>query len=99
MGVADALQGHRNEALSFLRQAVDHGLPPQAVIERSAVTLFAILEICDGLPSALSVGSKKLSSLWDFDSAEHLGSAIHLGRATAHKVVVDAPCPVLTVRG
>lgn len=33
------------------------------------------------------------------NSAEHLGSAIHLGRATAHKVVVDAPCPVLTVRG
>ena len=33
------------------------------------------------------------------NSAEHLGSAIRLGRATAHKVVVDAPCPVLTVRG
>lgn len=33
------------------------------------------------------------------NSTEHLGSAIRLGRATAHKVVVDAPCPVLTVRG
>jgi nucleotide-binding universal stress UspA family protein len=27
------------------------------------------------------------------------GAATHLERATAHKVVVHAPCPVLTVRG
>ena len=30
---------------------------------------------------------------------EPLGAAIYLGRATAHKVVAHAPCPVLTVRG
>jgi eukaryotic-like serine/threonine-protein kinase len=29
VGVAEALQGHKNEALSFLRQAVDHGLPAE----------------------------------------------------------------------
>lgn len=29
VGVAEALQEHRNEALSFLRQAVDHGLPAE----------------------------------------------------------------------
>lgn len=31
--------------------------------------------------------------------AEPLGAALYLGRATAHKVVASAPCPVLTVRG
>ncbi|HJT68635.1 MAG TPA: universal stress protein [Terriglobales bacterium] len=31
--------------------------------------------------------------------AEHLGAATHLGRATAHKIVAHAECPVLTVRG
>jgi len=28
----------------------------------------------------------------------HLGAATHLERATAHKVVIHSPCPVLTVR-
>jgi len=29
VGIAEALQGHKNEALSFLRRAVDHGLPAE----------------------------------------------------------------------
>jgi nucleotide-binding universal stress UspA family protein len=33
------------------------------------------------------------------DAAGRLGAATHLERATAHKVVAHAPCPVLTVRG
>ena len=33
------------------------------------------------------------------DAAGHIGAATHLERATAHKVVAHAPCPVLTVRG
>jgi nucleotide-binding universal stress UspA family protein len=33
------------------------------------------------------------------DAAKHLGAATHLERTTAHKVVVHAQCPVLTVRG
>lgn len=32
-------------------------------------------------------------------AAGHLGAATHLERATAHKVVAHAACPVLTVRG
>jgi nucleotide-binding universal stress UspA family protein len=32
------------------------------------------------------------------DAAGHLGAATHLDRATAHKVVAHAPCPVITVR-
>jgi nucleotide-binding universal stress UspA family protein len=32
-------------------------------------------------------------------AVESLGAATHLGRATAHKIVAHAPCPVLTVRG
>lgn len=33
------------------------------------------------------------------DAEGHIGAATHLERATAHKVVAHAPCPVLTVRG
>jgi nucleotide-binding universal stress UspA family protein len=33
------------------------------------------------------------------DAAKHLGAATHLERTTAHRVVVHARCPVLTVRG
>jgi nucleotide-binding universal stress UspA family protein len=33
------------------------------------------------------------------DATGRLGAATHLERATAHKVVAHAPCPVLTVRG
>lgn len=32
-------------------------------------------------------------------SSRHLGAATHLGRAVAHRVVANAACPVLTVRG
>ena len=32
-------------------------------------------------------------------AAGHIGAATHLGGSTAHKVVVGANCPVLTVRG
>src|SRR6185437_260151 len=32
------------------------------------------------------------------NTADHLGAATHLERATAHKVVAHARCPVLTVR-
>jgi nucleotide-binding universal stress UspA family protein len=33
------------------------------------------------------------------DAAGRIGAATHLERATAHKIVAQAPCPVLTVRG
>ncbi|MGA7915035.1 MAG: universal stress protein [Candidatus Acidiferrales bacterium] len=33
------------------------------------------------------------------DAAGRMGAATHLERATAHKIVAHAPCPVLTVRG
>ena len=33
------------------------------------------------------------------NAASHMGTATHLGGSTAHKVVVRANCPVLTVRG
>jgi nucleotide-binding universal stress UspA family protein len=31
-------------------------------------------------------------------AAKHLAAATHLERATAHKVIAHARCPVLTVR-
>ncbi|MGO9642125.1 MAG: universal stress protein [Candidatus Acidiferrales bacterium] len=31
--------------------------------------------------------------------SKHLGAALHTGRATAHQVVANADCPVLTIRG
>ncbi len=32
-------------------------------------------------------------------AAGRISAATHLERATAHKIVAHAPCPVLTVRG
>jgi len=31
-------------------------------------------------------------------AGKHLGAAVHLGQATAHKIVASAACPVLTIR-
>jgi nucleotide-binding universal stress UspA family protein len=32
------------------------------------------------------------------NTASHMGAATHLERVTAHRVVANAQCPVLTVR-
>jgi nucleotide-binding universal stress UspA family protein len=62
----------------------------------------AIVERGDAADRILAVATERgadLIVLGVRDAAKHLGAAIHLERATAHKVVAHARCPVLTVRG
>jgi nucleotide-binding universal stress UspA family protein len=62
----------------------------------------AILEYGDAADRILAVAAERgvdLIVLGVRDAAKHLGAATHLERATAHKVVAHARCPVLTVRG
>ena len=62
----------------------------------------AIVEYGDAADRILAVateGGADLIVLGVRDAAKHLGTAVHLERAIAHKVVAHARCPVLTVRG
>ncbi len=59
------------------------------------------LEYGDPAERILTVAREKRADLIVLglrDSAGHIGAATHLERATAHKVVAHANCPVLTVR-
>jgi len=56
-------------------------------------------DAADGILEAATELEADLIVLGVRDAAGHLGAATHLERATAHKVVVHARCPVLTVRG
>jgi len=61
-------------------------------ILRCGVPSDCILEIAENEQAELIVlGVRK--------PERHLGMKTHLGRATAYRVVCEAPCPVLTVRG
>jgi nucleotide-binding universal stress UspA family protein len=52
----------------------------------------------DGILEVAAERGADLIVLGVRDAAGHLGAATHLERATAHKVVTRARCPVLTVR-
>jgi nucleotide-binding universal stress UspA family protein len=59
------------------------------------------LEYGDPAERILTVAREKRADLIVLglrDSAGHIGAATHLERATAHKIVAHANCPVLTVR-
>jgi nucleotide-binding universal stress UspA family protein len=62
---------------------------------------FAIVrygEVADRILETAAERSADVIVLGVRGAAEHLGAATHLERATAHKVVAHARCPVLTVR-
>jgi nucleotide-binding universal stress UspA family protein len=69
----------------------DAGLefPPEVAVEFG--------EPADRIVEAAKVRGADIIILGLRDVAGHVGAATHLGGATAHKVVVHAPCPVLTV--
>jgi nucleotide-binding universal stress UspA family protein len=70
---------------------IDLKYPPEALVE-FGVPSESILQIAEEREADLVVLGVK--------SAEgHLGAATHLGGSVAHKVIVGAHCPVLTVRG
>src|SRR6201997_5462043 len=70
--------------------AADFFFPPQSLVEYG--------DPADRILSAAKERSSDLIVLGVRDAPGHIGAATHLARATAHKVVAQAPCPVLTVR-
>lgn len=70
---------------------IDLKYPPEALVE-FGVPSESILQIAADRDTDLIV--------MGVQSAEgHLGAATHLGGGVAHKIIVGAHCPVLTVRG
>lgn len=62
----------------------------------------AVVEYGDAAARILETAKERAADLIVLgvrDARGSIGAATHLGRATAHKVVAHAPCPVLTVRG
>jgi nucleotide-binding universal stress UspA family protein len=82
------------EAIHHLYETVpadaDLFFPPQSLVEYG--------DPADRILSAAKERSSDLIVLGVRDATGHIGAATHLARATAHKVVAQAPCPVLTVR-
>jgi len=83
------------EAISRLYEIVPKGanfeFPPEVAVEYG--------EPADGIVEFAKLHGADLIVMGVRDAAGRLGAATHLERATAHKVVAHARCPVLTVRG
>lgn len=82
------------EAIHQLYETVPKDLelyyPPEVAVEYG--------EPADRIVAAAQQRRADLIVLGVRDAAGHIGAATHLERATAHKVVAHARCPVLTVR-
>jgi nucleotide-binding universal stress UspA family protein len=82
------------EAIHQLYETVptdaDLYFPPQSLVEYG--------DPAERILSAAKERSSDLIVLGVRDASGHIGAATHLARATAHKVVAHALCPVLTVR-
>jgi nucleotide-binding universal stress UspA family protein len=82
------------EAIHQLYETVptdaDLYFPPQSIVEYG--------DPAERILSAAKERSSDLIVLGVRDASGHIGAATHLARATAHKVVAHALCPVLTVR-
>jgi nucleotide-binding universal stress UspA family protein len=86
--------GPIDNSLSRLRELVpdDAGLryPPEILAEFGSPSDCILQTAADREVDMIVLGARP--------AAGHLGAATHLGRAVAHKVIVGAHCPVLTVR-
>jgi nucleotide-binding universal stress UspA family protein len=87
LSVAEAI--HR--LYEILPENAELEFPPQVAVEYG--------EPADRIVEIAKQRGADLIVLGVRDAAGRLGAATHLGRATAHKVVAHAACPVLTVRG
>jgi nucleotide-binding universal stress UspA family protein len=87
MSVAEAM--HRLHEIVPKDAHLD--LPPQVAVEYG--------EPADRIVKFATLRGADLIVIGVRSAAGPLGAATHLERATAHKVVAHAPCPVLTVRG
>ncbi len=87
LSVAEAI----HQLYEIVPKDVELSFPPEVAIEYGAPA--------DCIVAAARQCGVDVIVLGVRDAARRLGVATHLGRATAHKVVAHAPCPVLTVRG
>jgi nucleotide-binding universal stress UspA family protein len=87
MSVAEAM--HR--LYEIVPQDAKLEFPPQVAVEYG--------EHADRIVEVAKQRDADLIVIGVRSAADHLGAATHLERATAHKVVAYAACPVLTVRG
>jgi nucleotide-binding universal stress UspA family protein len=83
------------EAMHRLHEIV----PPDAKLEFPVQVAVEYGEPADRIVQAAKQRDADLIVIGVRAAAGRLGAATHLGRATAHKVVAHAACPVLTVRG
>jgi nucleotide-binding universal stress UspA family protein len=86
LSVAEAI----HQLYETIPNDVDLHFPPESIVEYG--------DPADRILALANERSSDLIVLGVRDAAGHLGPATHLARATAHKVVAHAPCPVLTVR-
>jgi nucleotide-binding universal stress UspA family protein len=87
LSVAEAI--HR--LYEIVPENADLDFPPQVSVEYG--------EPADRIVEVAKQRGADLIVLGVRDAAGRMGAATHLERATAHKVVAHAACPVLTVRG
>jgi nucleotide-binding universal stress UspA family protein len=87
MSVAEAM--HRLYEIVPLEAKLDP--PPEVAVEYG--------EPADRIVEVAKQRGADLIVIGVRSAAGRIGAATHLERATAHKIVAHAPCPVLTVRG
>lgn len=87
VSVAEAIQRLYDVAQQFSKLQA----PPEVFVDYG--------EPADRIVDSAMRGGADLIVIGVRDASGRLGAATHLERATAHKVVAHAPCPVLTVRG
>jgi len=83
------------EAIHHLYETV----PDDASLDRPPEVAVEYGDAAERIVESSSRRGADLIVLGVRDRAGHISAATHLGRATAHKVVAHATCPVLTVRG
>ena len=86
-------------AIADIMEGLHHIVPNEARMWCHPVAMVQYGEAADRILEVATERDADLIVLGVRGAAGHLGAATHLERATAHKVVVRARCPVLTVRG
>jgi nucleotide-binding universal stress UspA family protein len=89
----------RKVAITDIMEGLHHIVPDEARMWCHPVAMVKYGEAADRILEVATERGADLIVLGVRGAADHLGAATHLERATAHKVVARARCPVLTVRG
>ena len=86
-------------AITDIMEGLHHIVPGEARMRCRPVAMVKYGEAADRILEVAAEREADVIVLGVRSAAGHLGAATHLERAIAHKVVVRARCPVLTVRG